>query len=1112
MSDRPLDFAELARLVRRADADAVLVPARLVRRVIRHQCGLTGFGFQVPHRKCLVTTRDRLIEVATAFELDIGTEGDLPSTVFLLAAPVESEFAAVPRDRLLLEYWRLLFHVRVHAAIAGRLGAAGVRKRIAALGRDCFDEAVAVLRQERMLLPPGTDVHAYEEFAATFLELYHFAPGLIGAYFPAIDEPAHVQELLAREVDDRALFESTRLQGALDPEPDNRLDDDSPQHESTPAVPGDVHRMQQRLRLAENRGNDVRAAVLAVRAGLADEVERPLRRLAERLWVALGCADTDAAMWHRALSPLVAPAARGFWPPEARLLADLQSLCVAVEQAASAVDFGGWVRGSGRQPLERPMPFYPLTASVRLLRRALQHQRAVRLRPADRDRLCAALGDSLAAAEGRLRNHLRPKIVEACNTVGLRPGSFPETVAGRKLTDELLDRVVARGFFTLADIRDAIARNNLKLPDAASPSQWWNGDELLAANVVLADSLPGTFRYGEIYFRWLQRASAAAFGTRLGRWITLNLLVPLGGALLAVEGPLQIIAEFKSLSLSVRRWWMDADRVRSAHGDFPLAPWPVFLAAAAIIWLLIHVAAVRRYAAAGLRTAGKLARRLGIELPVALWQSPLVQRVWAHPAVRAVWQFGMKPLVPAAAAAALAHGLDADPVEAMIVGAAAFLGTSILVNSQLGREAGEIVVEWAARRWRYLSELLPGVVRWILDFFRRLLEGIDRGLYAVDEWLQFRAGDGQPLRAVKTAGGLVWSAASYVVRFVVILFVEPQINPVKHFPVVTLSHKLLLPLVPALTKVLERKFGFHFVTAGTMATVFTTTLPGVFGFLVWELTENWRLYRANRPKVLRPAIVGGHGETLPRLLRPAFHSGKVPKLFARLRKATRRRMRGANWRAARRIRASLQEVAEAVQIFAERELIAYLRGAPDWTAAPVHVAGVHLATNRIRIALGCAVFGPRPLTLTFVEKSGWLLANVAQPGWLSALSNDRRRVLDLALNGFYRASGVDLVREQVEQVLGPNGPHYDIGHAGLTLWPGPLPEATVRYDLTADDDLHPVVSDPEIAGRFPVLRAGQLLLSRRGLPWARWTAAWHAAHAGLPFEPVDETVLPPSKS
>src|SRR5262249_35516146 len=65
-------------------------------------------------------------------------------------------------------------------------------------------------------------------------------------------------------------------------------------------------------------------------------------------------------------------------------------------------------------------------------------------------------------------------------------------------------------------------------------------------------------------------------------------------------------------------------------------------------------------------------------------------------------------------------------------------------------------------------------------------------------------------------------------------------------------------------------------------------LPDAVAYLAWELRENWRLYRANRGKAVGPAAIGAHGETVRGLLQPGFHSGTVPRLYARLRPAGRR--------------------------------------------------------------------------------------------------------------------------------------------------------------------------------------------------------------------------------
>ena len=97
---------------------------------------------------------------------------------------------------------------------------------------------------------------------------------------------------------------------------------------------------------------------------------------------------------------------------------------------------------------------------------------------------------------------------------------------------------------------------------------------------------------------------------------------------------------------------------------------------------------------------------------------------------------------------------------------------------------------------------------WVWEAFEKLLEVIERFLYAIDEWLRFRSGESVVTLAIKAVLGVVWSAVDFVVRFCVNLLIEPQVNPIKHFPVVTVSHKLLLPTVPVvLGPILVRLLG-----------------------------------------------------------------------------------------------------------------------------------------------------------------------------------------------------------------------------------------------------------------------------------------------------------------
>ena len=122
---------------------------------------------------------------------------------------------------------------------------------------------------------------------------------------------------------------------------------------------------------------------------------------------------------------------------------------------------------------------------------------------------------------------------------------------------------------------------------------------------------------------------------------------------------------------------------------------------------------------------------------------------------------------------------------------------------------------------------------------------------------------------------------SFLIRIYINLLIEPTLHPVKHFPVVTVAHKIFLPVLLILAVNMEA-FLIQYMNkplAMSITWFNIVFLPGFFGFAVWELKENWRLFRQNRRGALAAIPVGSHGETIERLLRPGFHSGTLPKLF-----------------------------------------------------------------------------------------------------------------------------------------------------------------------------------------------------------------------------------------
>jgi len=275
------------------------------------------------------------------------------------------------------------------------------------------------------------------------------------------------------------------------------------------------------------------------------------------------------------------------------------------------------------------------------------------------------------------------------------------------------------------------------------------------------------------------------------------------------------------------------------------------------------------------------------------------------------------------------------------------------------------------------------------------------------------------------------------------------------------------------------------------------------GFLVWELKENWKLYRANRAKEVKPIAIGHHGETFVALLRPGFHSGTIPKLYTKLRRAA--------WsddeRAVAKHKEALHHVEEAIWKFAERELVAMLNEAPQFPATDVAVGRIEIGSNRVGVELVCASIGAAPLNIRFEQQSGWIVVNIADAGWVDRLADAPRRVFEMSLAGFYKLAGVDIVREQLEIALaGPNGVSpYDISDEGIVVWPAGSYHAEVIYDLRSSN-LTPKTRGIEIGNLPPSLAGPRVIFSRVPLRWSTWTTAW--LQLGRGEEPVPVVIGP----
>jgi hypothetical protein len=1117
--DQPLSVAELERAIVAVEPAALLAAPRILRRVIKHDRQISGIGLKVPHRKIYIIEAQRLLKIVDRDELGLAADDIVEGVVVLLARPDADYLSTLSAGEALVKYWRMLFHARVHQELDrkaqdGTLNETTIRQRIARLGAAEFEEARVVLRQEDLLLPPVDDLSVYTEFAAVFLELRFFAPALIRRYFPALNDLDRVNEILELDLDAQRLWLQTRPAAA--PLPEQVIDENDVELledieaaelaviESKPSE-GAYRRLNRRADRAAALGNAVRAAILRarsarfVRPSLANRVRaaaaEDLQRLIDRLQVALELGDKDMRRWSQPLTALLGRSVNGYWTREGRTLYDLQKVCVDSEREVYTLDLVEWILAWGKAPLKRHLPGQREVLMSKHLRVALRRAGNARIDDLARRRLVRLLQAAVGHAERRLRERFRPAVASALAEVGLRPANVPERVASKRLIEELLDQVVERDYLTMSDLRDAISRNNLKLPDLESGRQFWSGDQLLAADRTLAASLDGVYHRGEVYLRLPQRLSSLAFGTPFGRILVRYLAIPYGGAYLLLEGVKHLLLLIGGVG--ERAAASAGEEVPPVPDLVPpdIMPLAVFVVGSLLLGL-IYIDGFRRGCIHAWRLLYRGGRWLLVDLPGWLLRVPFVRALLESPLYHFAGRYVVKPLVFTVLILAAFRSLSRDTHAAARNGVLIFFVVNLVLNSRVGRDAEELITDWLVHNWdRFRLRVLGAVVQMVMDFFNRVIDTIDRFLYSVDEWLRFRSGQGQAAVVAKSVLGVLWFFVTYVVRFCITLLIEPQINPVKHFPVVTVSHKILLSLVPVFSSPivggLER-----FMNAGAAKTIFGTAilvLPGVVGFLVWELKENWRLYKANRPRTLQPAPVGHHGETILRLLRPGFHAGTIPKLYARLRRADRKALWTGNWKKSRKYREALESVEHVVRDYLNREFVELLSESRRFQALPLQLGRVGLGANSIRIEIHCSEFADTPLEIGLADQAGWLTARIIEPGWAARLSDVPRQALADALIGLYKMSGVELIHEQIAAQLDPQN-SFGLTDLGLMVFSaGGQPQCFYQlrdqHSHTPSDVAAPVVH-PEPFDREA------LVFASWPVPWDLWVEVWDCDQAG----------------
>jgi len=619
-----------------------------------------------------------------------------------------------------------------------------------------------------------------------------------------------------------------------------------------------------------------------------------------------------------------------------------------------------WLLTLGRKRLRQVLPFHSLLLASRALETGRQRLQDLLWPLAELERFDQVLSTLTKGVNARLDAQIAPRLERAMREADFVPRDHRETVAAQKMKHELLDVITRRRHLKFTDVRDIVARNILRLPDPTI-GEFFHGDRLRRFDRTATRALPGVYHPGEIYIKGLQQLSAPLFGTNLGRTVMRHLLLPFGGAFLLL----------KSLDLLIHV-------IPAIDQAFQVTTTVSVLLVGGVINSLAYSGLGRHLAVTLWRATYYTLRFLlydGVRQllrwrPMAQLLSSALVRALGRNLVQPLL-IGALPLIPIIAVAVFVEEVPIEP-GLWLAGLAFALGT-LLRHTPAGRRfLDNLSTSVGIYLRRFNQALFIGAIQQLLYFFKEVTRRFTQLLYRVDESLTHHLGEHPFSLVIKAVLAPIWRFAEDLIQFYVTVLVEPQVNPVKHFPIVTVGHKLLLPFLPAITaafidisaSVLPKVIAYPLVTLTIIL------LPGLFGFLVWELKENWKLYQANHRPALRvdegaesgsegrtwiePAVVGAHGETMRGLMSRGFHSGTLPKGFDRLRKVISDEIRDEipYPKRLRRVQRQLEEVQHAVCVFFEREFAFALRQRcqdPDCSLTRVETGAPRIATNLIEL-------------------------------------------------------------------------------------------------------------------------------------------------------------------
>lgn len=657
-----------------------------------------------------------------------------------------------------------------------------------------------------------------------------------------------------------------------------------------------------------------------------------------------------------------------------RLLQDIQKSYIDPQKEYFHLRIAQWIFTLGKIPLRQSLPILPILKKLKTLKSIEKRIFTLQIGHKELVRFRSFVRQAFHNDEAELREKFSDMIARALTAAEFRPSSqntLQERLAFAKIKGEILDIIVEKGHMQYSDLRDVISRNDLKMKDLSGPKEFLFGDQLLRLDKEMAKSFKGLYRPAEIYMHLIHRISSLLFGISTGRTISKYLFLPFGGA-------------FALLILIVEIWELIYKLQGVAKANIPKKELENFPPGA--IWdqftvhhFVPHITSKEYVIPLGFAILffffTKVGRTLGRAITKFVWRQIRLcfwiwpQKIWNFSWIQwfyklKIWRF-LAIFILKPAAYSLPFVLFAIYFTDILV----ILRTSeqtlillgialanLIINTPLGREIFDQFEDLIIYLFLSLNRtVFIGIFQVVMEVFRFALKWMEYVLYTVDDFFRFRKGDRLSIQIFKVIFGKIWYAMTYVFRFTINLIVEPQVNPIKHFPVVTISHKMILPLALIMMEESEQWLSFMgpFAWIG-VSLVFLFTqfgIPGICGFMAWEFKENWKLYKKSAPKHPIPVLIGSHGERMPQLLIPGFHSGTLPRLYKKMRRACLYAYRTGKWGPLFRLEYQQEHLVEELTHFIQRCFLAQLQEHSEMAAElkKIRLEKILLSSQKIQI-------------------------------------------------------------------------------------------------------------------------------------------------------------------